>query len=70
MGTKRGAAVKLSGLKSTEAPPERTKSGIVELIGLWVGGSSRPQRFWLAVIRELVNQHCCCRPLHDLLKLA
>ena len=38
MGTKRGAAVKLSGLKSTEAPPARTKSGIVELDRALGGG--------------------------------
>ena len=38
MGAKRGYAVKLSGLKSTEGPPERTKSGIVELDRALGGG--------------------------------
>lgn len=38
MGAKRGSAVKLSGMKSTEAPPERTKSGIIELDRALGGG--------------------------------
>ncbi|MGB2357568.1 MAG: DNA repair protein RadA, partial [Paracoccaceae bacterium] len=38
MGAKRGSAVKLSGLKATEAPPERTKSGIIELDRALGGG--------------------------------
>lgn len=38
MGSKRGAAVKLSGLQSTEASPPRTQSGIVELDRALGGG--------------------------------
>ena len=38
MGAKRGSTVKLSGLKTAEAPPERTKSRIVELDRALGGG--------------------------------
>ena len=38
MGSKRGAAVKLSGLHSMEASPPRTQSGIVELDRALGGG--------------------------------